>query len=133
MAELTCTGYVTVSKPLGINNHAMYYYPYTYANKNGDIFMNNYGTSLSCTVTISEPKVLNLPAYGLRHSDILIKEVDGVLTVKTKAGLTGYFATLDKSYVVKNVKLSSSTLSLGVLTLAFVDTENVVNHPVKEV
>lgn len=95
----------------------------------------NYNTSYTLTVndTISGPKIINLPAYGLRHSDILIKEVDGVLTVKNKLGGSGYCATLDKKYALKNVKLSSSTLSLGVLTLEFVETENVVNHAVKEV
>lgn len=135
--SLTCSGTVgwaEVSKPIGINA-PMYYYPYftdySKANRNGDIFMNNY--TLTVNETISGPRVITLPAYGLRHSDILIKEVDGVLTVKTKSDLTGYYATLDKKYGIKNVKLASSNLSLGVLTLEFVDTENVINHTVKEV
>jgi hypothetical protein len=136
MADSLC--YADI-RPLGIKDHAMYMYSYAYpygqVNRNGDILMNNYTTSyaVSCNETISGPKVINLPAYGLRHSEILVKEVDGVLTVKNKAGVTGYCATVDKKYALKNVKLNSSTLSLGVLTLEFVDTENVVNHTVKEV
>lgn len=132
-SSLCSAKYVTVSKPIGMSD--LYYYPYypNMVNKNGDLIMNTYTYSATFNESISEPKVINLPAYGLRHSDILIKEVDGILTVKTKTGLTGYFATLDKKYSVKNVKLNASTLSLGVLTLQFVDTENVINHAVKEV
>jgi hypothetical protein len=111
----------------------MYYYPYFQENRNGDIFMNNYNYAVSYNETISGSKVISLPAYGLRHSEILVKEIDGFLTVKNKAGVTGYCATVDKKYLLKNVKLNSSTLSLGVLTLEFVETENVVNHLVKEV
>ena len=138
MADSLCCGWGTADiRPLGIKDHAMYMYNYAYpygqVNRNGDIFMNNYNYAVSCNETISGPKVINLPAYGLRHSDILVKEVDGVLTVKNKTGVTGYCATVDKKYALKNVKLNSSTLSLGVLTLEFVETENVVNHVVKEV
>lgn len=90
--------------------------------------------NVSCENVISEANVVTLAAYGLRHDEIVIKEIDGKLTVKTKyIGERPLRATLNMTYALKNVTLKSSTLSLGVLTLEFVDNDNVTYHKVNEV
>jgi len=86
---------------------------------------------VSNNTIINSPKTINLTAAGLQKSDVEIKEVDGQLIIKTKSGLTGHYTSLNQTYDLKNVKLSSSTLKLGVLTLEFVDTENVVRHEIQ--
>mgnify|MGYP003440712330 CR=1 FL=1 len=110
-----------------------------YGNRNCDIFLNTEGKIMNTTLTswvvsnnIDSPRIVNLTAAGLQHSDIEVKEVDGQLTVKTKSGLTGHYTNLNQTYNLKNVKLNSLTLKLGVLTLEFVDTENVLRHTIKE-
>lgn len=121
------------------------YYPYMYSNKNCDVYLDiegkfmgtgQLGWSLASTPvynSINSPRTINLTAAGLRKSDIEIKEVNGQLTVKTKTGLTGHYTNLNQTYNLKNVQLDSSILKLGVLTLEFVDTGNVVRHEIKEV
>lgn len=90
--------------------------------------------SVPCENVISEARVVTLAAYGLRHDEIIIKEIDGKLTVKTKyIGEKPLRSTLNLAYTLKNVTLKSSTLSLGVLTLEFVDNDNVTYHKVNEV
>jgi len=128
--------YTSVLPPLG----PFAKYPYT--NKNMDIIYNterklmNFTSSnfitMNVNYTIESPKTVHLTAAGLRHSDIEIKEVDSKLHINTKSGLKGFYTTICAVYDLKNVKLHSSTLSLGVLTLEFVDTDNVVRHTVKE-
>lgn len=112
---------------LSINN-PYYHYPYY---PHGRLGVITYTSSYA--ETVSEPKVINIPAYGLRHSNIKIKEIDSTLTVKTKDKIAGYHADINKTYNLKNVKLNSSNLRLGVLILEFVDTKDVINHEVKEV
>jgi len=94
----------------------------------------NWAVTIGTSVyTINSPQIVNLTAAGLRHSDIEIKEIDGNLSVKVKSeGLKGYYSNLNNQYTLKNVKLLSSKLSLGVLTLEFVDSENVVRHKIVE-
>lgn len=100
-----------------------YYIPYTCAN-------------ISCTTsteTISAPKILQLPAYGLRHDEINIKEIDGVLTIKSEpVDKAKYCTTINKTYTLKNVIIQSKTLSFGVLSVSFVDSENVIHHTINE-
>lgn len=97
------------------------YYPYL-----------NWGAkNMCCENVISEAKSISIPAYGLSSEEIIIKEVDGKLTiVSNSSGVSSCRASLSKSYTLKNVKLDSTTLMLGVLTLDFVDTDNVVIHKV---
>lgn len=83
--------------------------------------------------TISEPRILQLPAYGLRHDEIKIKEIDGVLTIKSEpVDKTKYTATINKSYALKNVIVQNKTLVAGVLCIEFVDAENVIHHTINE-
>ena len=90
--------------------------------------------NVSCENVISEAKVVTLAAYGLRHDEVVIKEIDGKLTVKSNPiGKKPLCSTLNLAYTLKNVTLKSSTLSLGVLTLEFVDNDNVTYHKVNEV
>lgn len=96
------------------------------------------GTTMTMNVSyenfISEAKVVTLAAYGLRHDEVVIKEIDGKLTVKSNPiGKKPLCSTLNLAYTLKNVTLKSSTLSLGVLTLEFVDNDNVTYHKVNEV
>ena len=87
-----------------------------------------------CENVISEAKTIYLAAYGLMYDEIIIKEVDGKLTIKTaQKGVNpnGYLvATINTSYTLKNTTLKSSSLSKGVLTLEFEDTPNVTYHKV---
>ncbi len=94
----------------------------------------NWGVkNMCCENVISEAKSISVPAYGLSSEEIIIKEVDGKLTiVSNSSGVSSCRASLSKSYTLKNVKLDSTTLALGVLTLDFVDTENVVIHKVNK-
>jgi hypothetical protein len=115
-------------------------------NFNNDLYkakiqeMNNYFipyTSVSYVSsgpeTISEPRILQLPAYGLRHDEIKIKEIDGVLTVKSEpVDKTKYTATINKIYTLKNVIVQNKTLVAGVLSVEFVDSDNVVRHTINE-
>ena len=97
---------------------------------------NPYGYNSTCAVgpeTISEPRIVQLPAYGLRHDEIKIKEIDGVLTVKSEpVDKTKYIATINKSYALKNVIVQNKTLVAGVLRIEFVDSENVIHHTINE-
>ena len=87
--------------------------------------------TMCCENVISEAKSISVAAYGLLPEEVVIKEVDGKLTVKSAPKVkTNTQSNLNLSYVLKNVKLDSTTLALGVLTLDFVDTENVVIHKV---
>jgi hypothetical protein len=90
-----------------------------------------WGTKMCYENVVSEAKSISIAAYGLSSEEIIIKEVDGKLTiVSNSSGVSSCRASLSKSYTLKNVRLDSTTLSLGVLTLNFVDTENVVIHKV---
>jgi hypothetical protein len=93
-----------------------------------------YNTSIAIgPETISEPRIVQLPAYGLRHDEIKIKEIDGVLTVKSEpVDKTKYAATINKSYALKNVIVQNKTLVAGVLRIEFVDSENVIHHTINE-
>lgn len=95
-----------------------------------------YGTTTTVALgpeTISEPRILQLPAYGLRHDEIKIKEIDGVLTVKSEpVDKSKYAATINKSYTLKNVIVQNKTLTSGVLRIEFVDAENVIHHTINE-
>lgn len=89
--------------------------------------------TMCCENVISETKSISVPAYGLLPEEIVIKEVDGKLTVKSAPKVkTSTQSNLSLSYILKNVKLDSTTLALGVLILDFVDTENVVIHKVNK-
>lgn len=92
----------------------------------------NWGVKTMCYENvISETKSISVPAYGLLPEEIVIKEVDGKLTVKSAPKVKANVqSNLNLAYTLKNVKLDSTTLALGVLTLDFVDTENVVIHKV---
>lgn len=80
---------------------------------------------------VSEAKSISVAAYGLLPNEIIIKEVDGKLTVKSTPKVKANVqSNLNLSYTLKNTKLDSVTLALGVLTIDFVDTENVVIHKV---
>ena len=87
--------------------------------------------NMCCGNVISEAKSISVAAYGLEPEEIVIKEVDGRLTVKSAPKVkTNVQSNLNLSYTLKNVKLDSTTLMLGVLTLDFVDTDNVVIHKI---
>lgn len=103
-------------------------------NLNGYCYPYSIGTTVAVgPETISEPRIVQLPAYGLRHDEIKIKEIDGVLTVKSEpVDKTKYVATINKSYALKNVIIQSKTLSFGVLSVSFVDSENVIHHTINE-
>ena len=94
----------------------------------------NWGVkTMCCENVISEAKSISVAAYGLLPEEIVIKEVDGKLTVKSAPKVkTSTQSNLSLSYTLKNVKLDSTTLALGVLILDFVDTENVVIHKVNK-
>lgn len=80
---------------------------------------------------LSGTKSISMPAYGLLPEEIVIKEADGKLTVKSAPKVKANVqSNLNLAYTLKNVKLDSTTLALGVLTLDFVDTDNVVIHKV---
>lgn len=110
------------SSPLNINLNSLNLNPYYY------------GTTVAVgPETISEPRIVQLPAYGLRHDEIKIKEIDGVLTVKSEpVDKTKYIATINKSYALKNVIVQNKTLVAGVLRIEFVDSENVIHHTINE-
>lgn len=80
---------------------------------------------------VSEAKSISVAAYGLEPDEIIVKEIEGKLTVKSTPKVkTNVQSNLNLSYTLKNTRLDSITLMLGVLTLDFVDTENVVIHKV---
>ena len=108
---------------------------YKYAHTNPFIYWNCESSIAKCyTETISAPKVINLPAYGLQHDEISIKEIDGVITVKsTPVDKNKYCASINKSYALKNVVFKSSSLASGVLYIEFVDSDNVTYHKVNEI
>ena len=97
-----------------------------------DLLTYNMGAIKMCYENvISESKSISIAAYGLLPEEIIIKEIEGKLTVKSAPKIkTTVQSNLSLSYTLKNVKLDSITLMLGVLTLDFVDTENVVIHAV---
>lgn len=87
--------------------------------------------NMCCENVISEAKSISIPAYGLSSEEIVIKEVDGKLTIVSNSSkVSSCRASLSRSYTLKNVRLDSTTLELGVLILDFVDTDNVVIHKV---
>ncbi len=108
---------------------------YKYAHKNPFVYWDYESHTTKCYMeTVSAPKVINLPAYGLRHDEISIKEIDGVITIKsTPVDKNKYCTSINKSYALKNVVFKSSSLALGVLYVEFVDSKNVVIHKVNEV
>lgn len=111
-------------------NHPMYYH----YSPNDAMFYGRWAVSASLNDVISAPKIINQPAYGLLHDEISIKEIDEVLTIKSMpTDKSKYCASINKSYTLKNVVFKSSSLSLGVLTIEFVDSENVIIHKVNEV
>lgn len=92
-----------------------------------------YLTAAAVPETISAPRILQLPAYGLRHDEIKIKEIDGVLTIKSEpVDKTKYYASIYKTYTLKNVVVQNKTLVAGVLSIEFVDAENVIHHTINE-
>ena len=78
---------------------------------------------------ISKPSTIELPAYGLDKSDIVIKEIGGELTVRSSSDRKTK-VTLDKIYKLNNVLFKEARLELGVLFLEFIDSENVKRHEV---
>lgn len=79
---------------------------------------------------INKPRVLELPAYGLDKSEITVKEVGDELTI-TSEKVDRFHATIEKTYVLSNVKLAGIALYQGVLRLEFVDSDNVKRHEVQ--
>lgn len=103
------------------------------SNYNHALSYGGWATTGSLSEIISSPKVIKQPAYGLRHDEISIKEIDGVIIIKsTPVDKNKYCASINKSYTLKNVVFKSSSLALGVLYVEFVDSENVVIHKVNE-
>lgn len=78
---------------------------------------------------ISEPKIVEIAAYGLGQDEIIIKEIDGIITVKNKK-VDRFHAEINKKYTLKNTKLTGVSLYQGVLLLSFDDGEDVIYHEI---
>ena len=88
----------------------------------------NYTLQLAPSKTIiSEPKTVELAAYGLETSDIDVKQIGDEVTVKSKK-VDRFHAEICKMYTLQNTKLVSQTLKNGVLTLCFSETEDVKHY-----
>ena len=87
------------------------------------------GYSQSSVPTINQPTILEIVAYGLKKSDIEIKEINNELQIKSKSTRKTN-ANINKVYKLSNVVFKEAYLELGVLFIEFVDSENVKRHEI---
>ena len=107
------------------HSNPVYYYGQPYSLST---WSTNYTLQFTPTKTvISEPKTIELAAYGLETSDIDVKQIGDEVTVKSKK-VNRFHAEICKTYTLQNTKLVSQTLKNGVLTLCFSETEDVKHY-----